>query len=246
MSEDGFGPRLRALRNRAGLAQEELAERSGLSVRTIRDLERGRVARPRRETVRLLATALDLREDDRGELLRLARQPVPPARPHPVGTDVLLALPAMREPTARHTSRPVAAVQVVSNDIPTGAPSTTGAGRQVLHPVARGDALIVTVALTGAGTGPVTVTDTAANRYRAAGDARHRLLLFALLNAEPLDTLDEIDIRWPRATAEHVSVDAFHGITAAGPWGGGASDADENSDSPHPHAMTRQSPAARG
>ena len=80
------------------------------------------------------------------------------------------------------------------------------------------------------------MTDTAANRYRAAGeidslDGRHRLLLFALLDADPLDTLDEIDIRWPRATAEHVSVDAFRGITAAGPWGGGISDPDHSSDS---------------
>ncbi|MGW7825187.1 helix-turn-helix domain-containing protein [Streptomyces puniciscabiei] len=45
MSEDGFGALLRARRSGAGLTQEELAERSGLSVRVIRDLERGRVAR---------------------------------------------------------------------------------------------------------------------------------------------------------------------------------------------------------
>jgi transcriptional regulator with XRE-family HTH domain len=37
------------------LSQERLAERSGLSVRTIRDLESGRVRRPRTASVRLLA-----------------------------------------------------------------------------------------------------------------------------------------------------------------------------------------------
>jgi transcriptional regulator with XRE-family HTH domain len=49
---------LRALRCRAGLTQRQLADLSGLSVRAIRDLEHGRVHRPRRESVRLLANAL--------------------------------------------------------------------------------------------------------------------------------------------------------------------------------------------
>lgn len=51
-----FGPALRALRDRAGLTQEELAERSGLSVRGISDLERGIKRRPHGETVRLWPT----------------------------------------------------------------------------------------------------------------------------------------------------------------------------------------------
>jgi transcriptional regulator with XRE-family HTH domain len=43
MDEGGsqFGAQLRALRRVAGLSQEELAERSGLNVRTIRNLECG-------------------------------------------------------------------------------------------------------------------------------------------------------------------------------------------------------------
>jgi len=80
MSEEGFGALLRARRGEAGLTQEELAERSGLSVRAIRDLEHGRVARPRRETVRMLATALGLPEDGHEELLQLARKSAPRAR----------------------------------------------------------------------------------------------------------------------------------------------------------------------
>ena len=52
-----FGERLRRDRLTAGLTQEELAERSGLSVRTIGDLERGR-GQPRMSTLRRLTDAL--------------------------------------------------------------------------------------------------------------------------------------------------------------------------------------------
>jgi transcriptional regulator with XRE-family HTH domain/tetratricopeptide (TPR) repeat protein len=53
-----FGDRLRHDRLAAGLSQEELAERAGLSVRAISNLEHGRVQRPRRDTAQRLARAL--------------------------------------------------------------------------------------------------------------------------------------------------------------------------------------------
>jgi tetratricopeptide (TPR) repeat protein/transcriptional regulator with XRE-family HTH domain len=55
----GFGQMLRELRHAAGLSQEELAERSGLSIRAIGDMER-RSVRPYPRSVRLLAEALQL------------------------------------------------------------------------------------------------------------------------------------------------------------------------------------------
>jgi transcriptional regulator with XRE-family HTH domain len=55
-----FGALLRAHRERALLSQEQLAERAGLSARTIRELEAGRVRRPRGTSVQLLAQALRL------------------------------------------------------------------------------------------------------------------------------------------------------------------------------------------
>ncbi|GAA3560206.1 ATP-binding protein [Kribbella ginsengisoli] len=60
------------LRVQAGLSQEELADKAGLSVRTIRELEAGRVARPRKDSVRLLAEGLGLRDGDALQFLAAA------------------------------------------------------------------------------------------------------------------------------------------------------------------------------
>jgi tetratricopeptide (TPR) repeat protein/DNA-binding XRE family transcriptional regulator len=56
----GFGRLLREHRTGAGLTQEELAERSGISVRAIADAEAGRTTRPHPRSVRLIAAALHL------------------------------------------------------------------------------------------------------------------------------------------------------------------------------------------
>jgi tetratricopeptide (TPR) repeat protein/transcriptional regulator with XRE-family HTH domain len=71
--EVGFGGLLRAWRMRGLLSQERLAERSGLSARTIRDLETGKVRRPRGESVRLLADALGLAGWERQQFEQAAR-----------------------------------------------------------------------------------------------------------------------------------------------------------------------------
>jgi tetratricopeptide (TPR) repeat protein/transcriptional regulator with XRE-family HTH domain len=76
----GFGGLLRRHRLAAGLSQEELAERSGLTARAIADMERGRTARPRRHSVRALADALELAEAER-TLLERASRPAPPGQP---------------------------------------------------------------------------------------------------------------------------------------------------------------------
>jgi predicted ATPase/transcriptional regulator with XRE-family HTH domain len=68
-----FGDVLRRCRLAAGLTQEELAERAGLSVRGISDLERGVKQRPRRDTVSLLADALGLTSLQRSLLDDAAR-----------------------------------------------------------------------------------------------------------------------------------------------------------------------------
>ncbi|HET9659765.1 MAG TPA: helix-turn-helix domain-containing protein, partial [Thermomicrobiales bacterium] len=64
---------VRRTRLSAGLSQEELAERSGLSARTISDLERGLSLDPRPDTIRMLAEGLALTADERRSLIAAAR-----------------------------------------------------------------------------------------------------------------------------------------------------------------------------
>jgi len=67
-----FAAVLRWCRRRAGLGQAGLAQLAGLGVRTIRDLELGRTARPQRESIRLLADALGLEGEARERFERIA------------------------------------------------------------------------------------------------------------------------------------------------------------------------------
>jgi predicted ATPase/DNA-binding XRE family transcriptional regulator len=96
-----FGEQLRRLREAAGLTQEELASRAGLTAKAVSALERGERKRPYPHTVRSLAEALDLSEEARLDLQsaiprRSAETPVssavvPAAVPEP-------ALPAPHTP----------------------------------------------------------------------------------------------------------------------------------------------------
>jgi len=84
----GFGERLRRLRIVAGLTQEELAARAGVTAKGIAALERGRRRRPYPHTVRALATALGLSDDACADLLGArsgsAAQPTTAVTPVPV------------------------------------------------------------------------------------------------------------------------------------------------------------------
>src|SRR5918998_6333074 len=63
-----FGARLRGLRDAAGITQEELASRAGLTAKAISMLERGERKRPYPHTVRSLTDALELSEGERNAL----------------------------------------------------------------------------------------------------------------------------------------------------------------------------------
>jgi predicted ATPase/DNA-binding XRE family transcriptional regulator len=69
-----FGELLRRLRVAAGLTQEALAERAGLSARGLSDLERGVRAAPRQDTLDLLVAALALATAERTALVAAARR----------------------------------------------------------------------------------------------------------------------------------------------------------------------------
>jgi len=77
-----FGALLREYRDRAGLTQEALAERAGLSPDAIGLLERGERRHPQRHTVRQLAAALGLGAAERVSFDGAARQD-PPHQPPP-------------------------------------------------------------------------------------------------------------------------------------------------------------------
>jgi predicted ATPase/transcriptional regulator with XRE-family HTH domain len=82
-----FGVLLRQHRLAAGLTQEGLAERAGVSARGVQDLERGLRATPRAETVRLLADALGLDPESRSRLIAAAHPEL--AIPPPSGANPL-------------------------------------------------------------------------------------------------------------------------------------------------------------
>jgi tetratricopeptide (TPR) repeat protein len=69
-----LGEFLVSLRQLAGKTQEELAGDAGLSARSISDLERDRVSRPRRRSLELLAAALNLEPTHTKALVAIARR----------------------------------------------------------------------------------------------------------------------------------------------------------------------------
>jgi predicted ATPase/transcriptional regulator with XRE-family HTH domain len=98
--ESEFGEMLRGMRIAAGLSQEELADRAGLSADAIASLERGRRRYPRASTVAALALALGLSSDEQATLTQAARgrtgSPPPSGRQTLVGRDhEISALTAM-------------------------------------------------------------------------------------------------------------------------------------------------------
>ncbi|HEX5504771.1 MAG TPA: tetratricopeptide repeat protein, partial [Thermomicrobiales bacterium] len=99
-----FGALLRGQRERAGLTQEELAARAGVSAQAVGALERGARRRPHPATVRRLADALGLAGAARAALLASAAPPGPapappaPAAPSPPELPELPARPDLPAP----------------------------------------------------------------------------------------------------------------------------------------------------
>ena len=75
----GFGEQLAACRRSAYLSQQELAERSGMSVRAVSNLESGRTRWPHPATVRRLADALGLDDQKRAQFIAAAARRLGPA-----------------------------------------------------------------------------------------------------------------------------------------------------------------------
>jgi transcriptional regulator with XRE-family HTH domain len=129
-----FGRLLRGYRGARGLTQEELAERSGLSVDAISMLERGVRTAPRSGTVESLARALRLDAAEREALAIAASGPKRPAGARAVARTPLAAL--LSSVWWRRASRAagglaglLAALAICTmGDAPPGAAAARGAG----------------------------------------------------------------------------------------------------------------------
>lgn len=106
-----FALHLRALREAAGLTQEELAEKAGLTAYGVSALERGRRLRPYPHTVRSLADALQASDEDRALLLssvprRAAAPPRSAAPPAAGAADAVPPQPALLDSAGDGASPP--------------------------------------------------------------------------------------------------------------------------------------------
>ncbi|HEY6480328.1 MAG TPA: helix-turn-helix domain-containing protein, partial [Streptosporangiaceae bacterium] len=79
---------LRTHRETAGLTQLQLADRAGISVGALQDLEQGRTIRPRRGSLARLAGALQLSESQRDELAGASTAAAPASPGRQAGADV--------------------------------------------------------------------------------------------------------------------------------------------------------------
>ena len=93
-----FSDRLREHRRAVGLTQEELAERAGVSPRSISEMERGGAHVPRRDTVAMLVRALGLVGPD-----RVAFEALVDGRRRPRRSPTLEQTPIHQAPSAEIT-----------------------------------------------------------------------------------------------------------------------------------------------
>jgi predicted ATPase/DNA-binding XRE family transcriptional regulator len=237
---EAFAQRLRRLRMAAELTQQELAERAGVSVRAISDLEREINQRPRRDTAAMLADGLRLAGDEREEFLAAA-QPRPRLSTAPAG----FVLPPLPEPTSpllgrEHELRVIEdallgqGVRLLTLTGPGGVGKTRLA-IEVAHDVADGfadgvlflrlDGLIDPALVLPALAGAVHLLDTGGTRSLADRLAAHlegRQLLIVLDNLEHLlaaaPDLSNLSFRLPQASIvvtsrESLRVSGEHVIT---------------------------------
>ncbi|MGH7728996.1 MAG: ATP-binding protein, partial [Vulcanimicrobiaceae bacterium] len=188
----------------AGLSQEALAERAGLSARTIGDLETGFARSPRVVTLMLLAEALRLSDEDGRRLREAARKPGAPdetlsghrlpAAPELFGRDAELA--ELRALFVRDD------VRLVTLSGPAGVGKTSLALR-LAHELARefaGGAVFVELAATVEPARVVGAIAEALEIGEASGGSLHETVVKRLRGASMLLVLDNFEHLMPAAS----------------------------------------------
>ncbi len=130
---------LRKQRESAGLTQEDLAERSGVSVRAIADLERGRTRRPYPSSVRALVKALRLPDEAGTDLVARYRTAAEPAASGEGAISAAANGAAGKAGRNGHrasaggTSTGPGAPSAVPRQLPTGIPYFAGRASELTH-----------------------------------------------------------------------------------------------------------------
>jgi tetratricopeptide (TPR) repeat protein/transcriptional regulator with XRE-family HTH domain len=172
-----FGRKLASFRLGRGLSQDELARRSGLSVRAIRDLERGQVEHPRRTTIALLSDALSIHGNDREAFENAAA-----------------GLPGL---AGEHAGASRTSEAAVPRQLPPDITDFTGRelALQWLHARLEGrerqsTALVITAAVGKAGVGKTTLAVHAAHQMRSLFPDGHFYVNLRGVEAQALDPFD--------------------------------------------------------
>lgn len=129
---------MRALRVSRGFTQQEVAARSGITERSLRDIERGLVARPRTDSLLRIASALDLGGVETTAFVRAYRGAAEGVEPESV----------------RVTAAPAVAPAELPRDLPDFVGRTGEIGRLselLRHPRASAGSSSTTVVISGAG-----------------------------------------------------------------------------------------------
>ncbi|WP_433444939.1 NB-ARC domain-containing protein [Nonomuraea sp. CA-141351] len=179
------GALLRGWRKRALMTQEQLAEKAGLSVRTVRRLEKGGLWQPRSRSVLLLAQALGLDEEERALLAGATRGlPVAVTPGPPVAVTGGPPVAAEGDEPVRSCTPPPT---IVPRQLPADLAALVGRERELaslvgrelepMPPAGRGPGRVVPVHDRGADAGPVVSLDGMAGTGKTAlaVHAAHRL-----------------------------------------------------------------------